>query len=105
MIRTSAIPSETTPSPNGREVLVRITACGVCHSDVHLRDGYFDLGGGKKVDLTRSMAPPRTMGHEIVGEVIAVGDGVKASEAAVGQHRVVFPWVGCGQCNICKAGE
>ncbi len=96
---------ETTPQPKGREILVRITACGVCHSDVHLMDGYFDLGGGRKVDLTRSVNPPRTLGHEIVGEVIAVGEGVTAAEASVGQRRIVYPWIGCQDCALCKSGD
>ena len=94
-----------TPVPKGREVLVRITGCGVCHSDVHLADGYFDLGGGKKVDLAKSLNMPRTLGHEIAGEVIAVGENVKASEAKPGDRRVVFPWIGCGSCGICKSGD
>ena len=37
-----------TPTPKGREVLIRVTRSGVCHSDLHIWDGYFDLGGGKK---------------------------------------------------------
>lgn len=97
--------SEPTPVPSGREVVVRVTACGVCHSDVHLADGYFDLGGGRKVDLARSMGLPRTPGHEIVGEVIAVGPGVKSDEAAVGDRRVVYPWIGCSNCSICASGD
>ena len=97
--------SEPTPIPRGREVLVRTTGCGVCHSDVHLHEGSFDLGGGKKVDMTRSLGLPRTMGHEIVGEVAAVGEDVAAGEAAVGERRVVFPWIGCQTCAICKAGD
>ena len=40
-----------TPKPQGTEVLVRVTRAGVCHSDVHIWDGYFDLGGGNKVTL------------------------------------------------------
>lgn len=96
---------EPTPQPKGREILVRITACGVCHSDVHLMDGYFDLGGGRKVDLTRSVNPPRTLGHEIVGEVIAVGEAVTAAEASVGQRRIVYPWIGCQTCALCKSGD
>ena len=48
-----------TPAPQGTEVILRVQACGVCHSDVHLQDGYFDLGGGNKVDLTRSLRPPQ----------------------------------------------
>ena len=38
-----------TPSPKGKEVLIKTIACGVCHSDVHIHDGYFDLGGGAKL--------------------------------------------------------
>ena len=97
--------SEATPAPKGREVLVRVTGCGVCHSDVHLREGAFDLGGGRKVDLSRTMPLPLTMGHEIVGEVAALGPDVEPTEARVGDRRVVFPWVGCGRCSICASGE
>ena len=94
-----------TPAPKGREVLVRITGCGVCHSDVHLLDGHFDLGGGRKVDMARSVGLPRTLGHEIAGEVIAVGEAVKPGEAKIGDRRVVFPWIGCGACGICTSGD
>jgi len=93
------------PVPRGREVVVRVTACGVCHSDVHLADGYFDLGGGRKVDLAKSMRPPRTLGHEIVGEVVALGPDVASSEARVGDRRIVYPWIGCHACPICAAGD
>ena len=37
------------PKPEGKEILVKISACGVCHSDLHLADGYFDLGDGKRI--------------------------------------------------------
>lgn len=97
--------AEIEPTPKGREVLLRISACGVCHSDVHLADGYFDLGGGRKVDLGKSLGMPRTLGHEIVGEVVALGPDVPKGAAAVGDKRVVFPWVGCGACAICKRGD
>ena len=43
------------PSPKGSEVLVRVTAAGVCHSDVHLWEGYFDMGGGNKVSTQKTM--------------------------------------------------
>lgn len=92
-----------TPQPQGSEVVVRVGSCGVCHSDVHLHDGYFDLGGGNKLDMTRSLAPPRTLGHEIAGTVVAVGPD--ASGVAVGDRRVVYPWIGCGQCALCAAGD
>ncbi len=97
--------SEPTPVPEGREVLIRTTGCGVCHSDVHLHEGNFDLGGGRKVDMSRSVGLPRTLGHEIVGEVVAVGHDVGAGELALGARRVVFPWIGCQSCPLCKAGD
>lgn len=96
---------EQTPVPTGREVLIRTTGCGVCHSDVHLHEGSFDLGGGRKVDMSRSVGLPRTLGHEIVGEVVAVGGDVAPTEAAPGEARVVYPWIGCGACGICRAGD
>jgi D-arabinose 1-dehydrogenase-like Zn-dependent alcohol dehydrogenase len=97
--------SEPVPTPKGREAILRVTGCGVCHSDVHLQDGYFDLGGGRKVDLARSLGLPRTLGHEIVGEVIALGTDVAPGEAAIGQRRVVYPWIGCQACAICRSGD
>ena len=92
-----------TPQPQGSEVIVRIGSCGVCHSDVHLHDGYFDLGNDVKLDMTRAMQPPRTLGHEIAGTVVAVGPD--AQGAQVGDRRVVFPWIGCGSCALCAAGD
>ncbi|MBS0241365.1 MAG: alcohol dehydrogenase catalytic domain-containing protein [Proteobacteria bacterium] len=97
--------SEPNPVPKGREVLIRTTGCGVCHSDVHLHEGSFDLGQGKKVDMGRAMGLPRTLGHEIVGEVVAVGNDVTAAEAKAGARYVVFPWIGCQACAICKSGD
>ena len=93
-----------TPKPTGTEVLVRITRSGVCHSDLHIWDGYFDWGGGKKFYVTdRGCIPPFTMGHEPFGVVEAVGPGAKG--AKVGQKRIVYPWIGCGKCPICKSGQ
>ena len=62
-----------TPKPDGAEVLVRIERCGLCHSDLHIQDGYADLGGGKKLDTTRGMVLPFTLGHEIAGVVEEAG--------------------------------
>ncbi len=63
-----------TPMPQGTEVLVKLKYCGVCHSDVHIRDGYFDLGGGRRLHMSeRGMVPPVTLGHEPYGTVIAAG--------------------------------
>jgi D-arabinose 1-dehydrogenase-like Zn-dependent alcohol dehydrogenase len=92
------------PEPKGEEVLLRVEAAGVCHSDVHIWDGYFDLGGGGKVTLDqRGVKLPFTMGHEIAGEVAALGPD--ATGVAVGDKRVVYPWIGCGHCAVCRRGE
>jgi alcohol dehydrogenase/propanol-preferring alcohol dehydrogenase len=94
-----------TPSPQGTEVLLKVGHCGVCHSDLHLSDGYFDLGGDARIDLTRSLNLPRTLGHEIGGTVAALGPEVGAADGVQpGDRRVVYPWIGCGLCSLCRAG-
>ena len=92
-----------TPKPAGREVLVRIERCGLCHSDLHIQDGYADLGGGKRLDTTRGMTLPFTLGHEIAGVVDEVGPDVP--KELIGARRAVFPWIGCGQCRDCDNGD
>jgi len=93
-----------TPKPEGSEVLVRTLAAGVCHSDIHIWEGEYDLGGGKKLAVRdRGMVPPFTMGHEIVGEVVALGP--EAEGVKVGERRLVHPWIGCGDCVVCRKGE
>jgi D-arabinose 1-dehydrogenase-like Zn-dependent alcohol dehydrogenase len=93
-----------TPTPQGAEVLVRVTRSGVCHSDLHIWDGYFDLGGGKKFYVKdRGCVPPFTPGHEPYGVVEALGPAAKG--VAVGQRKLVYPWIGCGQCAVCAAGQ
>jgi D-arabinose 1-dehydrogenase-like Zn-dependent alcohol dehydrogenase len=89
------------PKAQGREVLLEVEACGVCHSDVHLWEGYFDLGNGKKLGLGAPGALPLTLGHEIVGRVAAAGPDAKNIE--IGKSYAVFPWIGCGQCTWCRA--
>src|SRR6201986_2953252 len=91
------------PKPRGREVLVRIERCGLCHSDLHIQDGYADLGGGKRLDTTRGMTLPFTLGHAIAGVVDEGGSDVPAS--LVGSKKAVFPWIGCGQCRDCLTGD
>jgi len=58
-----------TPKPLAGQVLVRIERCGLCHSDLHIQDGYADLGGGKRLDTTRGMTLLLTLGHDIAGVV------------------------------------
>ena len=94
---------QETPTPQGDEVLVRIRACGVCHSDIHVWDGHFDLGNGRKLDISRGRTLPFTLGHEIAGEVVAVGP--TTAGVSIGAERVVFPWIGCGDCPVCDSGN
>jgi D-arabinose 1-dehydrogenase-like Zn-dependent alcohol dehydrogenase len=91
-----------TPEPTGTEVLIKVEHCGVCHSDLHIHEGSFDLGGGAKLPLA-NLKLPHTLGHEIAGEVIAVGPDV--TDVKIGDHRAVYPWIGCGQCPACLRGE
>jgi D-arabinose 1-dehydrogenase-like Zn-dependent alcohol dehydrogenase len=93
-----------TPEPRGTEVLVEVEACGVCHSDVHIWDGYFDLGGGQRVTLEqRGVGLPFTMGHEIAGRVARLGPDVTG--VTVGQPCLVYPWLGCGTCPVCQRDD
>src|SRR5208283_5500482 len=91
-----------TPQPQGSEVLVRIARCGVCHSDLHMQDGYFLLGDGKQLDVRAGRALPFTLGHEIAGQVEAAGP---QANIAISAMVAVYPWIGCGQCAACKAGD
>jgi D-arabinose 1-dehydrogenase-like Zn-dependent alcohol dehydrogenase len=90
-----------TPKPEGEEVLLKTIACGVCHSDVHIHEGAFDLGGGNKLPLPLQM--PYTLGHEIFGEVIELGPDAK--NINIGDKRVIYPWIGCNQCDVCSSGD
>jgi D-arabinose 1-dehydrogenase-like Zn-dependent alcohol dehydrogenase len=92
-----------TPKPKGTEVLLKLKYCGVCHSDVHIRDGYFDLGGGKRLPMSeRGMSLPVTLGHEPYGKIVAAGP--EAGDVAIGEDRLVYPWTGCGGCARCREG-
>ncbi|HEY5071444.1 MAG TPA: alcohol dehydrogenase [Caulobacteraceae bacterium] len=91
-----------TPEPTGSEVLIEVEHCGVCHSDLHIHEGSFDLGGGAKLPLT-GMKLPHTLGHEVAGKVVAMGP--EASGVKIGDHRAAYPWIGCGGCPACLRGE
>lgn len=92
------------PAPTGRAVVLEVTHAGVCHSDTHIREGGYHLGNGSLLRLAdRGINFPITMGHEIVGRVVAVGDEVVG--CAIGDVRVIYPWIGCGDCLHCRAGH
>jgi D-arabinose 1-dehydrogenase-like Zn-dependent alcohol dehydrogenase len=93
---------ESPPAPKGAQVLLRVSACGVCHSDLHIADGYLDLGHGQKLDLAPAVKLPRVLGHEIAGVVEELGPD--ASGVKVGNRRAIYAWGGCGRCAQCKGG-
>ena len=93
-----------TPTPQGNQVLVKVKSVGVCHSDLHLWEGGYDLGDGKFMKVTdRGVKYPVTPGHEIAGIVEEMGDNV--SGLSKGDEVLVFPWIGCGECPACKVGN
>src|SRR5947208_2072152 len=101
---------QETPQPTGTQVLIKVKAAGVCHSDLHIWEGGYDLGHGRKpLSLKdRGVSLPRTMGHETVGEVLAFGSDADPDARGglkVGDIALVYPWLGCGKCEVCLAGE
>ena len=90
--------------PKGTEVALKVTHSGVCHSDLHFWKGYYDMGGGKTMNLAdRGVVLPRAPGHEVVGRVSKLGPD--AQGVMVGDLRIVFPWLGCGICEVCLKGH
>lgn len=81
-----------TPAPGPGEVLVRVTAAGICHTDLHFGSGLLDLG-----------VAPLTLGHEVVGRIERSGEGVAPSRT--GERVVVYYYVGCGACERCLVGD
>jgi propanol-preferring alcohol dehydrogenase len=94
-----------TPKLSGTQVLIRVKAAGICHSDLHLWEGGYELGHGRKpLSLKdRGVSLPLTMGHETVGEVVALGPD--ASGIKLGTVALVYPWIGCGACAVCREGS
>ena len=88
-----AIENLPVPEPNRGEVLIRVTACGVCHSDLHAVDG----------DWTPLPNLPLVPGHEVTGHVEAAGEGVTQFKAG---ERIGVPWMysACGHCEFCLQG-
>jgi threonine dehydrogenase-like Zn-dependent dehydrogenase len=79
------------PAPGPGEVLIAVHTAGICGSDIHATQGLFPL------------TPPRVMGHEYSGTVLAVGRGV--SRSLVGRAVGCEPNYGCGACDACRAGR
>ena len=99
-----AVSESETPKPEGDQVLVKVNSVGVCHSDLHLWEGGYDLGDGQFLKVTdRGVKYPVTPGHEIVGTIEEIGENV--SNVSVGDDVLVYPWMGCGECPACKVGN
>ncbi|MDR6939775.1 zinc-binding dehydrogenase [Arcanobacterium hippocoleae] len=82
-----------TPHPNDGEVLIKVTACGMCHSDLHV------IGGKIAFPL------PAVLGHEVTGEIVEIGPNTEHFNFAVGQHVSGAFLMPCGQCEFCAAGR
>jgi len=82
-----------TPTPAPGEALVKVAACGVCHTDLH----YLDHG------VPTFKKPPLILGHEVSGAIAALGDG--ANRWKVGDRVLIPAVVGCGQCAMCRTGR
>jgi 6-hydroxycyclohex-1-ene-1-carbonyl-CoA dehydrogenase len=81
-----------TPKPGAGEALVRVAACGVCHTDLHYLKG-----------VPTFKKPPMILGHEISGTVAEVGSGVK--EVSVGDRVLIPAILPCGKCYYCRVGR
>ena len=92
------------PKPKEFEVVLKVKAVGVCHSDLHLWEGGYDTGSGTFMKATdRGVKFPVTPGHEVVGSVTQIGTSV--SGIKIGDQVLVYPWIGCGICPACKVGN
>jgi len=80
------------PVPGPGEVLVKIGASGVCHTELHFLSGLLNLG-----------VAPMTLGHEIAGSIESVGAG--ADKSLIGRRVLVYYYSGCGQCQHCLRGD
>jgi alcohol dehydrogenase, propanol-preferring len=86
-----------TPMPKGTQVLIKIQSSGVCHSDVHVWEGYYEGIDGRPLKTRdRGVRYPLTPGHEIAGIVEGLGD--QAEGLTKNEKVIVYPWIGEGMC-------
>jgi alcohol dehydrogenase, propanol-preferring len=94
-----------TPKPKGSQVLIKVLASGVCHSDIHLWEGGYEGPGGQFLKTTdRGVKYPVTPGHEVAGSIEAISEESQ-SLFTRGDKVLVYPWVGEGTCPACRIGE
>jgi propanol-preferring alcohol dehydrogenase len=88
----------------GLGAVVRVEAAGVCHTDLHIASGSYNLGEGRQLTMSeRGIRLPLTLGHEISGTVVDPG-ATGSTAFRRGDRVVVYPWLGCGTCRKCAAG-
>ena len=98
-----AMHSGYAPTPTGTEVVLRVLGAGVCHSDLHLWEGFHDYGGGRRASFENRVSLPLTLGHETAGSVFATGP--EAHGVTPGANYLLCSWIGCGVCPACSAGN
>ena len=92
------------PTPKGAQILIKIQSSGVCHSDVHVWEGYYEGIDGQLLKTTdRGVKYPLTPGHEIAGIVDGLGEQVEGFSK--NEKVLVYPWIGEGMCPACRIGE
>ena len=92
------------PNPVGREVLIDVVSCGLCHSDAHFHQGHLGVGGGASIPVsTLGIELPATFGHEICGTIAAFGPDAGLTARDLRRPVIVYPWIGCGHCAACLA--
>jgi len=93
-----------TPTPKGTQVLIKVQSSGVCHSDVHAWEGYYEGIDGQTLKTTdRGIKYPLTPGHEFAGIVDSLGD--QAEGFSKNEKVLVYPWIGEGLCPACRIGQ
>jgi propanol-preferring alcohol dehydrogenase len=93
-----------TPKPKGSQIIIKVQSSGVCHSDVHVWEGYYEGIGGQQLKTTdRGVKYPLTPGHEIAGIVDSLGEQVEGFSK--NEKVLVYPWIGDGTCPACRIGE
>jgi propanol-preferring alcohol dehydrogenase len=95
--RPLSIEETATPAPGPDEVLIKVEACGVCHSDLHIAEGDW-------TQLRKIIKRPLIPGHEVVGRVVEKGAEVAGLDIG---DRVGVPWIhwSCGDCDMCREGR
>ena len=86
------------PTPSPMELVLRVEACGICGTDLHMSENRTAEGGWR---LLKSGC---VLGHEFSGEIVEIGKGIDVSWKK-GDRVAALPWIGCGSCSTCSLGR